>query len=503
MKPFAVMFKDFDQLHEHAKITNNEKTIITSKEKPITLVKKIKSTTLSRFVAPKIDRLGAFLPYTPLHCVLFKYLDNPIVATSANLSEEPIIISKNELLGKLSAVCDFILDFDREIINACDDSVVQSINDDVSIIRNARGFAPTVIKLAKKTDKKILAIGANQKNTIALAFEDNLILSPFIGDLTTINSMNFFKRTIDTFKRFYDFEPDVIVCDKHPNYETTKWAMFETTQKHIELVQVQHHYAHVLATMAEYNLTGEVLAFAFDGTGYGDDETIWGGEVLFANEKTFRREFCIKNFKLLGSEKAVREPKRVALSLLFDNYSFEEVITLDCPTVHRFNSSELKLMHTVWERELNAPLTSSVGRLFDAVASIAGVVHEQMFEGEAGLKLEQLYDWSRAQAYDYEIIDGEIDISKAIKEMIIDNEASVIATKFINMLSNIIVNVSNKHTNLPVILTGGVFQNRTLLELTTKRLEVLEREFYFSKHVPLNDSGISVGQVYYEINRNS
>lgn len=499
LKPFAVMFKDFTQLNEFAKVTIAEKKIITSKEKPITLIKKRKFTKLSQFIAPKIDRLGAFLPYTPLHCILFKYLNNPIVATSANVSEEPIIISKNELLDKLSNVYEYVLDFNRDIVNACDDSVVQCINDDVSVIRNARGYAPTIIKLPKKTDKKILAIGANQKNTIALAFDDNLILSPYIGDLKTINSMDFFKRTIDTFKRFYDFEPNVIVCDNHPNYETTKWAKFETTQKHIELVQVQHHYAHVLATMAEYNLSGNVLAFSFDGTGYGDDGKIWGGEVFLANAKEYTRTYHINYFKLLGSEKAIREPKRVALSLLFDHYEFEQILTMDSPTVHSFNDSELKLMYTVWQKELNAPYTSSIGRLFDAVASLAGVIQEQKFEGESGLKLEELYDWNRAQAYEYEIVEGQINLQKAIQEIVEDNESSIIATKFINMLSNIVVDISNENPKLPVVLTGGVFQNKTLLELTTKRLEVLGRTYYFSKRIPLNDSGISVGQIYSQL----
>ena len=499
LKPFAVMFQNYETLCSFAKVSKHEKTILVSKEKPITLVDLKKPTKLSRFVAPKLNKIGAFLPYTPLHHILFKYLDKPIVATSANLSDEPIVISRNELVGKLGSVCDYILDFDRDIINACDDSVVQCINDDVSIVRNARGYAPTVIKLPQKVKQKVLAIGANQKNTIALAFDDNLILSPYIGDLQSITSMDFFKRTIKTFKCFYDFEPEVIVCDKHPNYETTKWATFETTQKNIQLVQVQHHYAHVLATMAEYNLKGDVLAFAFDGTGYGDDGKIWGGEVFFANAKAYERKYHFDYFKLLGSQQAIREPKRVALSLLFDNFDFDHVIKLDSPTVYSYNASELKLMHTVWQKELNAPYTSSVGRMFDAVASLAGVIQEQSYEGESGLKLEELYDWNRAQAYEYEIINDRIDFSKAIVQIVKDNESSVIATKFINMLSNIVVHLSNEHPNLPVVFTGGVFQNKTLLELTTKRLEVLGRTFYFSKKIPLNDSGISVGQVYSQL----
>jgi hydrogenase maturation protein HypF len=495
-KPFAVMFKNSDYLYGYVKATTKEKEIIHSKESPITLVRKKENTDLASNVAPNIDRLGVFLPYTPLHMVLFEYINTPLIATSANLSDEPIIRFRHELLDKLSGVVDFVLDFDRDIINACDDSVVQSMNDDLFVVRNARGYAPTALKLPFKTPKPILSVGANQKNTIALAFEDNLIISPHIGDLNSIESMEYFKRTVDTFQRFYDFEPEVIVCDKHPSYETTKWSKKQQHLKSIELIQVQHHYAHVLATMAEYDLQGEFLAFAFDGTGYGDDGKIWGAEVFNVTEHSYERLYHLEYFKLLGSEKAIKEPKRVALSLLFDVYSFEEVLRLDCPTVHSFNQSELKMLHTVWQRELNAPQASSLGRLFDAIASFAGVLHVQNYEGETGLALEKLYNWNCAQAYSYELTDTTIDIKKAIIEIVHDNEPSAIATKFINMLSNIIIDISSSYEQLPIILTGGVFQNKILLELTCKRLEDLGKTFYHGKKIPLNDGGISVGQIY-------
>jgi hydrogenase maturation protein HypF len=490
-KPFAVMFKDIEELKKNVELSLKEEEIINSKEKPITIVSK-KESTLCELIAPNIDRIGCFIAYTPLHILLFKYLNNAIVATSANLSNEPIIRFKDELSEKLSYLVDFVLDFDRDIINACDDSVVQVVNDDLSILRNARGYAPTSMKLPRKLNKKVLALGANQKSTISLAFEDNVILSPHIGDLGSITSIEYFTRTIETFKRFYDFTPDVIVCDKHPLYESSKWAK----SQNIELVQIQHHYAHMLSTMAEYKLEKKVLAFCFDGTGYGDDGNIWGGEVFVGDNKTYERVNYFKYFKLLGGEKAVKEPKRVALSFLFDTYSLEEVINLDNETVKAFTQSEIKLLHTVWKKGLNAPLTSSLGRIFDAIASLCGIAQTQSYEGETGLQIEMFYEDFITDSYSYEIIDNQIDLTKCIKQIVKDKEKNLVCSKFINMLVDIIIYTSTKYSHLPVVLTGGVFQNKTLLELVCKRLDFLKKEFYFSKKIPLNDGGISTGQIY-------
>lgn len=492
-KPFAVMFKDIQQVEEYAYLSAKEKEIVSSKEKPITLVK-AKRNDLSRFIAPNINRLGCFIAYTPLHHILFKYIDNPIVATSANLSDEPIIRFKDELINKLGHIVDYVLDFNRDIVNACDDSVVQVVNDDISVLRNARGYAPTSLKLDKKIDKKILAIGANQKSTIALAFEDNLILSPHIGDLNSINSIEYFTRTINTFERFYDFKPDLIVCDKHPNYESVKWAK---SLHDIDIVQIQHHYAHVLATMAEYSLDKEVLAFSFDGTGYGDDGNIWGGEVFIGNKERYKRINHLKYFKLIGGEKSIKEPKRVALSLLFETFSLEEVLSLNIPTTKAFNRSEIQVMHTVWTKGLNAPNTSSMGRLFDAVASLCDIAQTQSYEGETGLQIEQAYNPNIKEFYDFTIEDEQIDLSSFIKQIIEDKNEELICSKFLNGLVELIVYISMQYDDLPVILTGGVFQNKTLLELLCKRFDTLNKEYYYTKRIPLNDGGISIGQLYH------
>lgn len=491
-KPFAVMFKSIEQIKEYTSLTKKEEELLTSKEKPIVLVKKQTKSSLSNSVAPNIDRLGCFIAYTPLHHLLFRFLYKPIVATSANLKDEPIIRFKDEVLEKLGNVVDFVLDFNRDIVNACDDSVVQVVNDEISKLRNARGYAPTSLKLEKKVSKKILALGANQKSTIALAFEDNLILSPHIGDLNSIESMEYFTRTIETFKNFYDFKPDVIVCDKHPNYESTKFA--KSLNK--ELIFVQHHYAHILSTMAEYKLKEKVLGFSFDGTGYGDDGNIWGGEVFVCNNKNYERAYYLRYFKLLGGEKAVKEPKRVALSLLFEQFSLEEILSLETSVIKQFSEQEIKMLHMVWTKGLNTPLTSSMGRVFDAVASLANLIHIQSFEGETGLAIEQNYDETIIDSFDFEVIDKEIDLSLMIKQILEEKDIKTICSKFINTLAEIILFISKKHKELPVVLSGGVFQNKTLLELVCKKLKNEKIKYFYSKEVPLNDGGISIGQIY-------
>ncbi|MFA7091201.1 MAG: carbamoyltransferase HypF, partial [Arcobacteraceae bacterium] len=494
-KPLAVLCKNLEQIKNMATLLKSEESIITSKEKPIVLVKKKNTSLLSASVAPNIDRIGVFLPFTPLHYLLFKSIDTPLVATSANISDEPIIIKKDELYKKLTFVFDYVLDYNRAIINACDDSVVQVVNDRVFLLRKARGYAPSFLKLPKVSSKKILALGANQKNTIALCFEDTVIISPHIGDLNSIESMVFFENTLETFQRFYDFKPDVIVCDKHPAYETTKWAK----QQSVPVVQIQHHYAHVLSSMAQYHLEQKVLAFAFDGTGYGDDGNIWGGEVFIASKKEYVRIKHFEYFRLLGGEMAIKQIKRVGLSLLFENYTLEELLTLNNPCLKAFSNKEIELLHTVWNKGLNAPLTSSVGRLFDAVCSLSGIEHNVSYEGESGLLIEQAYDNSIEEAYSYDITANTIQINKAIKEMIEENNSRQICTKFINMLANIIIELSHEHPTLDIVLTGGVFQNKTLLELVTSKLDILGRKYYYSKDVPLNDAGISLGQIYSQI----
>lgn len=485
-KPFAIMCKDLEQIKSFVNVKSKEEVLLKSKEAPIVILEKNKQDIISTLIAPNISKIGCFLPYTAFYHILFKYFRNPIIATSANLGGGAIITKKEDILSKLPFI-DFIVDYNRDIVNGVDDSVVQVVNNDIQIHRLSRGYTPKEIILDKKIDKKILCLGANQKSSIVLAFDNKIILSPYIGDLDNIESFNYLQRTIETFKNFYDFNPDIIVCDKHPNYHTTKLAQqLKSKNQKLEIIQVQHHLAHQYSVMAEYNLKDNYTSFIFDGTGYGDDKTLWGGEI-FVNDK---RKYYFKYIKLLGGEKAIKEPRRVALSILFDNYDLDKVLQFDLP----FTKSEIKILYQSWSKNINAPLSSSVGRLFDAVSSFSNICHYQSYEGEAGLLCEMAYDKKCNESFEFKIIDGLIDIK-------FDFLHKQIVSRFINTLVKIIVYIA-KIENLPVILSGGVFQNKTLLELVINKLEEQNIKYYYNKTTSINDSGIALGQLFNYIKHN-
>jgi len=494
-KPFAIMCRDLTQIKSLAEVNEQEEQLLTCKEAPIVILKKLTCQNslhvqISSSLAPNIDRVGCFLPYSALHHLLFEHLAHPIVATSANLGDEPIIINKEDIFKKLSFV-DFVLDFDREIINGVDDSLVQVIDGKTQILRLARGYAPKLVKLPFKSEKKILAVGANQKNSIAFVMNDNIIVSPHIGDLDSLEAFGYFERTLETFKRFYDFEPELIIHDKHPNYETTKWAK----KQNKELLHVGHHLAHIYACKAEFGLSGDYLGFSFDGTGYGDDETLWGGEIFVGD----KRKYSFKQIKLLGGEKAIKEPRRIALSMLFEKLSLDEVLKLDLEVVKSFSHVEIKMLHQSYVKDLNAPKSSSVGRLFDAVASFSDIAQTISYEGESGLLCESHYDKTIGDSFLYTITDGIIEIK--IAEFVLSNsyDKKLLNSMFINTLVKIIVDIS-KREKLEVILGGGVFQNKTLLELLTCRFKKEKISYFFQEKTAINDGGIALGQLNYVIN---
>ncbi|WP_228199793.1 carbamoyltransferase HypF [Aliarcobacter cryaerophilus] len=499
-KPFAVMFKDTNILKEYTKYSQIEENILTSKQRPIVLLEKKENQNISNFVAPNIKKIGCFLPNSALHYLLFENLSKPIIATSANLNGEPIITTKEDIFLKLNNLVDFILDYNREILNSCDDSIVQVVNEKIIKLRNSRGYAPNSLKVAGKFSKKILSLGANQKSTFSIAFDNKIITTPYLGDLDSIASIENYKKTVENLLSFYDFVPEIIVCDKHPKYESTKFAFWLLDKNpNLELVQIQHHYAHVLAVLAENSLKDDVLAFVFDGTGYGDDKNIWGGEVFIANKKEYKRAYHLKYFKLLGAELAIKEPKRVALSLLFDNFTLEEILDLPLDFLNSFEKSEIKILYTLWQKNLNSPLCSSFGRLFDAVCSLANILHIQEFEGQTGLYIENLYDENIKEFFSYEIINNTIDFSKMIKEILKEKDKRIVASKFINTVANIVLEISNLHKDLPIVLSGGVFQNKTLVEILLKRFQKINRKVYLGEKYSPNDESISLGQVYFQL----
>ncbi len=470
-KPFAMMFKNIEMIEKYCSISDKEKETILSQERPIVLVdKKIDL----KGIADKIGKYGVFLPYTPLHYLLFDFLDFPIVATSANISDEPIIRDSHELIEKLAGVVDYILDNDRDIVNACDDSVVHVVEGDVLPMRLSRGYAPFMENISvNKAVPSILALGANQKSTISLAFENKIILSPHIGDLGTVESVEYFERTIETFRRLYDFKEDVIICDMHPYYESTKWAK----RQNKKLIQIQHHYAHVLPAMWEYGFD-EVMAFVFDGTGYGPDGAIWGGEVFIADRSNFERVAHLKYFKLIGGEKAVKNPANMAVALIDENLAR--------------NYPNYKIAKTLNKAQF--PLSSSMGRLFDMAAFLGGMIEKNEYEGLSGMMIEKCYNPQIKEFVEMKVQNGEIDIVPLLN-FIAKHRGNfeLVSSVFINSVVKMILDIS-KNTDLPVVVSGGVFQNKTLLREILKRKKV-----YYSKKVPVNDGGVSFGQALWGI----
>jgi hydrogenase maturation protein HypF len=492
-KPLAVMFGSLEQLENYASINEVEKSHITGVIKPIVIVDALMGTNLSPQIAPHIDRLGVFLPYTPLHRLLFEHIDFPLVATSANISDEPIMIRSSEILNRLSHVVDGILDHDRTIINALDDAVIQIAEGRVVMLRMGRGFAPHTFALQEPTDKAVLALGAHQKSAIALGVKENIILSPHIGDLGSVEADGYFERTVQTFKRFYDVEPSLLVHDLHPQYASSAYAL---TQKR-EHYGVQHHYAHILACMAEYGLDEKVLGFAFDGTGYGADGSMWGGEVMIADVYSYERIGHLKPFPLLGGDKAIKEPRRIALSLLFEIYSLDEVLTLKSPTIEAFLPHEVRTMHHMWTKNINAPRSSSMGRLFDGVASLGGFVQSLDYEGQGGMMMESFADDSINEPFAFEVQDGMIDIFPMVKEIIAAENQTIIASRFLSSIEAIMSYYADQYPELPIVVGGGVFQNRALMARLYRRFG--EGRFYAQQQTPINDGSIALGQLYYAL----
>ena len=483
-KPFAVMFKNMEALQKECTMSDVESKGVTSQLRPIVLLKRLTQTHLSSLVAPYTDRLGAFLPYTPLHVMLFQSLSIPIIATSANRSGEPIISDAVELVEKLGDVIEYYLDYNREIEHSSDDSVLQYIGDKTLLMRSSRGIAPQSFRLKSSDTRSILAVGAHQKNAIAIYLNHQLIISPYIGDLDNIASNRLFEKMIASFERFYGFKPDLIVGDKHPQYVSTQWAK----QQKVPFIQVQHHYAHILATMCEYELDETVLGFAWDGTGYGDDGFIWGSECMICDKQGYERVASLEPFLLLGADASIKDIRRVLASMLWQ-YVPEEAETI---LERYFDRGSLQRLRQLFDKKLHSPSCSSMGRLFDAVAVLCGIQADITYDGQSGLWLESLYDESLDEAYRFDIEGTTIRYASVLKEMLLEQDSSRIATKLINGLAHFIVEMMQRYPH-KTLLSGGVFQNRTLME---KILELAPRKPYFSQKLAINDGGLCVGQLY-------
>jgi hydrogenase maturation protein HypF len=406
------------------------------------------------------------------------------VATSGNRSDEPIAIGNAEARTRLGEIADLFLMHDRPIVRPCDDSVVRLARGSGSILRRARGYAPLPVPVTEELPP-VLAVGGHLKNTVAIAVGRNVFLSQHIGDLDTPEARGAFERAIEDLCRLYRFEPRMIACDLHSDYASTQWAKATG----LPVVEVQHHHAHVVACAAENNIRGDYLGVSWDGTGYGLDGTIWGGEFFLARGADFERVAHLRPFRLPGGEAAVREGWRSGASLLWEIFGSEGVP----------ESPQKAILCRMLERGVNAPLTTSVGRLFDAVASLSGIAHRNCFEGQAAMQLEREIDAiSTDECYCLRDGDGIADWAPLIEAVQADVRKrvapAVISARFHNALAHWIVRVAHRVGLRQVVLSGGVFQNSYLVERAASLLEARGFRVHTHRRVPANDGGIALGQ---------
>lgn len=494
-KPFAVMFQDISSIRAHTMPTQLEEALILAPERPIVLVKS-RPGLLPGLIAPGLDRIGVFLPYSPLHHRLLNALKTPVIATSGNFSEEPIVKDNDEALSRLKTSADLILSHDRPIARRCDDSVMKVVGGLPTLIRRSRGYVPLPVRLPFHLKRRVLATGGFLKNTFALGFENQVILSQHIGDLSTPEAIQTYKEALEDLLALYDFIPDIIVHDLHPAYPTSRWAK---AQDGVPSICLQHHFAHTLACMIENGLGQEALGIAWDGAGFGADGSVWGGEFLSCTVSGFQRLAHFLPLKLLGGELAQKEPRRMALSILFELFG-ERAFDLKLPPVESFSKKEKEVLFKAWLLGINAPLTSSAGRLFDALASLLGVCQVSSYEAEAAMQLEAISSSKPMPPYPFRFENGSIDTLPMFFEVVHEVqeglEPGLIASRFLSTLAEIALSVALS-TQIPnVCLTGGVFLNDPLAELVVSKLK---DRFSVYRHtlVPPGDGGLALGQAVY------
>jgi hydrogenase maturation protein HypF len=501
-KPFAVMMPSLDMARQYCELSRAEEQVLESQAAPIVLLLPKPNTDIATNVAHCSPYLGVMLPYSPLHHLLMQECKFPLIATSGNRSDEPICVVNEEARTRLKDIADHFLMHNRPIVRACDDSVVRLTRGRAGILRRARGYAPLGIRVRHELPP-VLAVGGHLKNTVAIAIGHDVFLSQHIGDLDTAEARGAFERAIADLCRLYSFRPEAVVCDLHPDYASTHWA----EDSGLPLIRVQHHQAHVAACAAENNVEGEYLGISWDGTGYGLDGAIWGGEFFHAstNEAAnrFKRIAHLRAFELPGGDAAVREGWRSAASLLFEVFGVDELslvstVLRDVGTMEP-NAGNPRLdyqrIRTMLKRGVNVVPTTSVGRLFDAVASITGAAQQNHFEGQAAMLLENEIGAQRTEEA-YSLPAG--DWAPLIQALIADKNAgistSLIAARFHNALVNWIVDVATKVKLKQVVFSGGVFQNRYLTERAAAALESRGFAVYTHQRVPPNDGGIALGQ---------
>lgn len=503
-KPFALMFRDLEQIRRYCYVSNDEERLLTSYISPIVLLRKKENVSISDLVSPRNPFIGCMLPYSPLHLLIMSKLDIPIVCTSGNLSDEPICIDNDEAFYRLKGIADYFLVHNRKIVRHVDDSVVKvtPLGNQI-IIRRARGFVPRPILVSKELPDT-LAVGAHLKNTIAVSKRNYVILSQHIGDLETFESTKAFYRSIDDFIKFYQIRPKYVISDLHPDYISTQFAEEFSKKYSIPLIKVQHHYSHILSVMVENDIIeNDVIGVSWDGTGYGIDGTIWGSEFLVVDKglrSGFRRFFHFLPIPLIGVERAIKETYRIGIALLLSSSLRKECEDLFC------KERNFEQIVKMFEKGVYVS-SSGAGRLFDGVSSIIGISKYSSFEGQSAMELEfLLYNSAPTEDhYEFEFIDSVIDWRKIVFGIVEDLKRGVdkgkISMKFHNTMGMIIVEgvkrIFNETGIINVALSGGVFQNGYLLDFCLEHLEKLGFKVFYNRQIPPNDGGISLGQIGY------
>ena len=519
-KPLALMARDINIISEYCYINDLEKQLLTSSAAPIVLLKIKDNSKLASDLAPGQNTLGFMLPYTPLHHLILRRMKVPIVLTSANISDEPQCINNEDAKDKLSKIADYFLLHNRDIVNRVDDSVVRVIDNKIQTLRRARGYAPAPIILPPGFEKipPILAMGSELKNTFCLLREGEAILSQHLGDLENASAFNAYQETLNLYLNLFQHKPEIIAIDKHPEYLSSKLGKELATVNNIKLAEIQHHHAHIAACMAENQIsldTKPILGIAFDGLGYGEDGTLWGGEFLLADYQSFQRLATFKPMPMIGGKQAIYQPWRNTYSQLIKAFSWEEIQEKyrDLAIIKFLENKNPKLLNQIIEKGINSPLTSSVGRLFDAVAAAIGICPEQCsYEGQAAIEMEAIADTNilnndkETLNYSFKLEKSAniyyIDTSSTWREILDDIKqhisSSEIAAKFHQSLAittvKIVKQLKQENQFNQVILTGGVFQNQILLQQVKMRLEKLEINVLTHSIVPTNDGGLSLGQ---------
>lgn len=490
VKPFAVMYPALDLARADCTITQEEEKLLTSAEAPIVLLRNTAKLAVAENVAPGNPNLGVMLPYTPLHRLLMSELGFPVVATSGNRADEPICTDEDEAVEALKGIADIFLVHDRPISGRCDDSILRVMRGRATVLRRARGYAPLPIVVKHGFAVPVLAVGGHLKNTVALAVRDRVFLSPHIGDLDTPEACVAHRAVADLLCRLYKAEPENIVHDLHPDYGSTRMAK----ERGGNVIAVQHHYAHALSCMAENGVKPPCLAVAWDGTGYGTDNTVWGGEFLKIEPGGYERALHFLPFPLPGGDAAALDPKRAALGMVYA-LEGEDAFGRDIG----LPGEDAWLMKSALKKNINCPLTSSAGRIFDAVAALTGICTENGFEGQAAMALEFAADPDMTSVYDFKIEDGIVDWRPMLRAILGDvdtgSDPGAISGKFHATLAAIIVAAAKSVGEESVLLTGGCFQNALLLDYAADALEQSGFTVNTHHHVPPNDGGLALGQV--------